>query len=427
MDFRGKKLLILGGASLHKKFVETAHELGITTIVVDNVKDSPAKLISDISYDINVTEIDELEKICKSEKVDAIISGYLDFCQRYYQQLCERMGLYCYGTFEQFNILTNKELFKQKCMENNIDIVPSYEEEMFLGEKKTAKAEYPVYVKPSYSRGSRGQKICYSFEEAKNAVEKAIEISEDNHAIIEKYMGDNDIIQVSYIVIDGEPYLIRTVDQYNGIIKDGMDHICIAAVSPSVYTNMYFDKVNENVKKMIKNLNIKNAPFFMQGFIDGDTVRFFDPGLRFPGTEYSRLLKKATNLDTAKALIEFAFTGEIKETIKDIDEKDIVYMNGKYITNLFPSILPGKIKSITSKDDMLKLDGVEYISYRKNVGDVVAFTGDVNQRIAEVNLYADNMEEMEIAIENVNKNLIVLNDEDENMIFSKFTLNMLRN
>lgn len=36
--YKGKKLLILGGASLHKKFVETAHEYGIITVVTDNVK-----------------------------------------------------------------------------------------------------------------------------------------------------------------------------------------------------------------------------------------------------------------------------------------------------------------------------------------------------------------------------------------------------
>lgn len=44
--------------------------------------------------------------MCKKEKVDAVISGYLDFCQRYYQELCEKLNLPCYGTYEQFKVLT---------------------------------------------------------------------------------------------------------------------------------------------------------------------------------------------------------------------------------------------------------------------------------------------------------------------------------
>lgn len=42
-DYQGKKLLILGGAYLHNKVVEAAHEMGIYTIVTDNVPNSPAK------------------------------------------------------------------------------------------------------------------------------------------------------------------------------------------------------------------------------------------------------------------------------------------------------------------------------------------------------------------------------------------------
>jgi len=417
---KGKKLLILGGASLHKKFVETAHELGIITIVTDNIEDSPAKQISDISYDINVTEIDKLVEMCKKEKVDAVISGYLDFCQRYYQILCEKLNLPCYGTFEQFQTLTNKEIFKRKCIECGVDIIPSYTEEMVLRNQNN-NIEFPVYVKPSYSRGSRGQKICYTIEETKQAILEAKKISEDNTAIIEKYMGDKDIIQVSYMVVNEKPYLIRTTDQYNGMIEDKMDHICIAASSPSVYTDSYIEKVNPKVEKLLKSLHIKNAPFFMQGFVDGDKVRFFDPGLRFPGTEFSRLLKEITSIDTPKALIEFAFTGKMDSILENLTDKS-VYMNNNIIVNLFPSIKSGKIKQITSAEEILRIEGVKYITYRRKVGDVMIFTGDVNQRIGEVNLTANSALKIKNIINEVNDKLQITDEENNNMIFSKFNI-----
>lgn len=420
LDFKGKKILILGGASLHKKLVETAHELGAITIVTDNLKNAPAKLISDISYDINVNDIEQLEKMCKYENVDGVITGYLDFCQRYYQLLCERLNLPCYGTYEQFQILTNKELFKKKCIENGVDTIPSYDENEFEIEGNI-NIEYPVYVKPSYSRGSRGQKICYSYNETKKAIEEAKSISEDNRAIIEKYLGDKDIIQVSYMVINKKPYLIRTVDQYNGKIEDGMDHICIAASSPSIYTKMYIDKVSPKVEKLIHELGINNAPFFMQGFIDGEKVRFFDPGLRFPGTEFARLLKKATNIDTPKALIEFAFTGKMESALENIDEKS-VYLNNNIIINLFPSIREGKITKITPEKDIMNIDGVEYVTYRRKIGDEMIFSGDVNQRIAEINLLCNSVDKAKNVIKHVNESLKVFDSNSKNMIFSEFKI-----
>ncbi len=417
-DLKGKKLLILGGASLHNRFVETAKEMGITTIVTDNVSSSPAKKIADISYDINVSDINGLIKICNDEKVDGIISGYLDFCQRYYQKLCSEMNLPCYGTYEQFQTLTNKDLFKKKCLEVGVDIIPSYKEEDFI--EDNSKIEYPVYIKPSYSRGSRGQKICNSYKEAVDAINEAKEVSEDKHAIIERYI-DSDIIQVTYIVVNGKAYLIRTTDQYNGNKEDGMDHICTLASSPSVYTKMYLEKVDPKVQKLIKELGIINAPFFMQGFIDGDKVRFFDPGLRFPGTEFSRVLKKVTGIDTTKALIEFALTGKMDSVLENIKD-DSVYMDNHIIVNMFPSIKAGKITKITSEEDLLKIPGVQKISFRRKIGDVMEFTGDVNQRIAEVNLLADNSEEMKKVIQEVNDKLIVLDEKNKDIVFSKFKI-----
>ena len=45
----------------------------------------------------------------------------------------------------------------------------------------------------------------------------------------------------------------------------------------------------------------------MQGFVDGDCVRFYDPGLRLPGGEYERMFKAATEKNVFYPLIEFAF------------------------------------------------------------------------------------------------------------------------
>ena len=419
-----KKILILGGIFLHKKLVAAAHEQGYQTIVVDNIPNSPAKLISDQSFEINVTEVDKIVDLCKKENVSAVITGYIDFCQRYYQEICSRLGLLCYGTFEQFQILTNKEKFKAFCNSHDVDTIPAYTELDFLPGSQT-NVEYPVYVKPSYSRGSRGQFVCFNKDEAVAAIKKSSEISNDGKALVEKYLGEKDNFQVTYFVVDGEPHLLRTADQYQGSKEYGLEKLCLAAVSPSKHTNLYINKVHPRVVRMIQALGIKNGPVFMQGFVDGDTVRFYDPGLRFPGTDYSVVLKKLMGVDTAKALVEFAFTGRCDSIANMLDE-NTVFLNGKYIVNVFPTLSPGKICSITPKESILKIPGVENITFRHEVGDVIEASGDVNQRIAEINLLVSSREELIRATQEIYRIFRVLDEQGNNMMNNMFSPETVR-
>ena len=119
----GKKLLIIGGAFQHCKVVEAARELGVITYVVDYlpVEKAPAKQIADKYYMYNITEIDKIVEMCKQEHIDGVISTSLDACQKPYQQICERLGFPCFGTKEQFDILTDKNLFKKYCRRYGVD------------------------------------------------------------------------------------------------------------------------------------------------------------------------------------------------------------------------------------------------------------------------------------------------------------------
>lgn len=419
-----KKILILGGIFLHKKLVVAAHELGYQTIVVDYIPNAPAKLISDQSFEINVSETDKIVELCKKENVSAVITGYIDFCQRYYQEICSKLNLSCYGTFEQFQILTNKEKFKAYCNSHNVDTIPAYEPSDFLPDSKT-EIEYPVYVKPSYSRGSRGQFVCFNKDETARAIQKASEISNDGKAIIEKYLGNNDNFQVTYFVVDGIPHLLRTADQYQGSRKFGLEKLCLAAVSPSKHTDLYIRNVHPRVTRMIQDLGIKNGPVFMQGFIDGNTIRFYDPGLRFPGTDYSVVLKKHMGIDTAKALVEFATTGHCNSIAGHLNE-NTVFLNGKYIVNIFPTLNPGEIASITKQEDILKIDGVENITYRHTIGEKIEATGDVNQRIAEINLLVSSKQDLIRATEEIFRTLQVLDPQGKNLTNNQFDPNQVQ-
>lgn len=413
MDYLGKRMLILGGAYLHNKVVEAAKEMGIYTIVTDNVEDSPAKRIADKSYNINVSDVDDVVAMCRKEKVDAVLTVCLDFCQIYYQQICERLGLPCYGTFEQFKVFTDKEIFKKACIENGVDVIPTYTESQLYQDNI-----YPLLIKPAHNRGSRGQAVCQNVVEAKSALIRAKSLSDNGHAIIEKHMGDKEDFQVTYLVIDGTPYVVRTADRYLGAKEANMDRVAIALSSPSSNTELYMQKAHNKVCKLLKSVGIKNGPIFMQGFVDEGTFRFYDPGLRFPGGDYDRIFSSVMGVNLMKLLIELAFTGEIKNNEKISDET--AYLNGNTIFTLHSTINAGVIAKITSVEKLREISGVKYVSFRHKVGDEIELTGTVNQRIAEFNIYGTSSEEIKKTINEINSTFEVLDTKGESMLFCRF-------
>ena len=374
-----KKLLILGGASVHVKVVEAAKRMGIYAIVADYLPDAPAKKIADKSYLINIYDVDGLVKICKEEGVDGVISSHLDPCQRPYQQICEELGLPCFGDSIQTFKMTDKHAFKQMCMENGVDVIEEFTEEDILQER----VSYPIFVKPVDSRGSRGQSVCYDKEAALKAVEFAKSESSNGDILIEKYMAGAEEVQITYFFIDGEAYLVRTVDSYRGPEQLGLEKVVICAISPSKHTDEFLNGAHKNVVSMLKKLGIKNGPAFMQGFYDNGKFRFFDPGLRFPGVDYERVFHRVFGIDLVELTIEFAMTGQIQ--LPEFP-KNSMNLNGNRAAVLFPVLTEGTIDHIGGVQTLIEDPRVVSYLPRHFEGETLPWSADVNQRLAEIDI-----------------------------------------
>ncbi|MCM1226965.1 MAG: hypothetical protein NC320_05985 [Clostridium sp.] len=412
-----KKILILGGASVHCKLVEAAKNLGCYTIVTDYLTDSPAKRIADESWNLNIMDVNLIVNKCKKKKIDAVISGWLDPCQKPYNEICERLNLPCYGTAEQFRILTDKNAFKSFCKKCNIDTIPQYS----VLDVQKGDITYPVFVKPDDSRGSRGQSICYTYDELMTAIAVAKNESSNDEVVIEKYMEDKQDFSITYFVIDGVPHLIRICDRYLGEKKDNLNRQCIGCIAPSKYTQIYLNNVDCRIKAFIKKLGIMNGPVFMQGFIDGDTVRFYDPGLRFPGGDYELFLKMATSVDLMELLVEFALTGKISRQIDD----DLFKLNGKHSVQLDFACRKGKITLYHGIEEINKNVKVVSAFKRYELGEVVPNSGDVRQRVYEIGMLLEYNDSIAEAVKEVQSIFNVLDEHGNSMLISQLNSDLL--
>ncbi|MGP1435890.1 MAG: ATP-binding protein [Phocaeicola sp.] len=420
-QYKGKKLLILGGANQHLKLVEAAKELGVYTIVTDYLSDSPCKRICDETLMLNITDVSGIVKYCKKNSVDGVITGFLDPCQIPYSQICTELNLPCFGTPEQFFKFTNKIAFKELCHKNGLNVIQDYTE----ADIKADTIEYPVFIKPVDSRGSRGQTVCYSAKEMSEAIKFAKEQSSNGDILIERYMGDCDEVQITNFLINGEIYLLRTVDSNRGSADLNLGKVVNCSISPSKYTEIYLKNTHSAVCKMIRDLGIKNGPIFMQGFYKDEKIYFFDPGLRFPGVEFERIYKKVWGVDIAQLLIQFALTGRFPEgtTLP----RDGATLNGKVAAILFPVLRGGKIKTITGFNEYLKDPHTISCLTRYKEGDEVNWTYDVNQRYAEVDILGNNINDLSEAIKKFYTTVKIQDEWNKDMFFDKFNTNRLKN
>lgn len=423
-DLNGKKVLILGGAFQHLKLVNTAKEMGVITYVTDYLEEkySPAKKIADYKYKYNITDIDELVSLCRRENIDGIIAPYLDVVQRPYQVLCEKLGYPCFGNKKQFQILTDKRLFKRFCEEHGVDTIPYYMESYILDKSNIEKVEFPILIKPCDSRGSRGQTICYSRKEAIEAIEFAKKESRFGNIVIEKYMENADDLQLVYIVIEGEPILVRVEDRYLGNKKSGLDKLSIASIEPSINEGKYRKIVNEKVISMIRKIGLYNSPVFLQGIMKENRVYFYDPGIRLPGDEYDQIYKVITGIDLTEVMVRFALTGRIR---KGIGEKIKNTRIEKATAMIYIAICPGKIKKIKGVNEIKNNPFVLSMSQLYHEGDEIGMYNDVRQRFGEIDIICENFGQLQSTVKWLYDTLQVIDVNNRNMIFVRFDTNIL--
>ena len=415
VDLNGKKLLVLAGADVHCKVVNAARELGVYTIVTDylETEDSPAKKLADESWMLDITDVESIVEKCKENKVDGVLNYCIDPAQVPYARICRELDLPCYGTVEQFEIMTNKAKFKAFCRAYNVSTVPDYS----INDIEMDRVSYPVLVKPSDSRGSRGQTVCHAKEELDEAIGFAKAESSDGGYIIEKYMLGKQDFSLAYIVIDSKPYILKIGDRYLGKVEDNLERQHMCTLLPSKSADGFVAKVNSRVNDMIQGLGIKFGAVFLQGFIDGDDVHFYDPGLRFPGGDFDIVLEKATGFNPMKTMIHFALTGDITSCYGEPEQA--YKLNGGTCIILSIACKPGQICRIDGLDYIGNMVNVFSVSRRYKNGETIPNTGDLKQRAAEVVAFLDKRDDAEYFVKKIYETVNILDENGMDMIVSR--------
>ncbi len=418
VNLTGKRLLILGGAVQQLPVVQTAKRLGIYTIVADIAENTEAKHIADEALNISVTDYDKLIEWCRNNPVDGCLNFNNDFAQKSHYYICSAFGFPCYGTENHYATLTDKISFKKKCQENGVSIIPG------VDENNIHEAIYPVMVKPSESSGSRGSVVCGSQRELLQAIEKAHSISRNGKVLIEQYIPGRPNFEVLYFIHEYEPYLIYLADRYQGDPKDGLERVSTCMAVPSRFQEQYMQGTHQKVCRMLKNMEIKEAPVFLECLNENDDFKFYDPSIRFSGDLLYTFAKKMAGVDFAEIMIEFALTG--KCTIDREKLSRIHMMENHKAAVVLVNACQGKIERFEGMDLIREMPSTVCTGQRHREGDIITKSGDIEQRVCEfVKLIQGDWDALAEDIRNAANHLCVEDETGNNMIISLFDPSVL--
>lgn len=308
-DLSGKRLLLVGGVGSALDLITLARRNGVFIGVADYNKDTSVKRAADASYDINVTDVDEVVKLYRKEHFDGMITNFSDMLAPFVNEAARRVGAFVPYTTEQLRMSTDKKYFKKVCMDHGVPVPMEYpissEEDI-----DNVPVEYPVIVKPVDGSGSKGISICNDKKELKDGIRTALDTSRNQDIIVEQCI-PYDEINVTYIAQDGDIQLAAIHDRYLNKKQDGSVKVPDLYIYPSRYTDVYIEQYNEIVIQMLKRIGVRNGSLFMQACVKDNKVYFYEAGMRLNGCKTYQILEAENDYNTFEHLIEFALTGSM--------------------------------------------------------------------------------------------------------------------
>lgn len=431
MNIKGKKLLFFDGSGLAASAVKRAKEHGVITIVANFYppEKSPAKLIADEQWEVDFSKVDEMVDLIKKNKIDGIFVGWTDSHLQYYAEICEKAGLPCCGTTEQFDILSNdKRRFKQTCREYGVPTIPEYKIDLNFTREDLDKFQYPVLVKPADESGSRGVRRCDSEEEFVSYYKQLYETSKSKKILVEKYIDSPKEIYLHYTVQDGYCSLSSTFMKQKAIGEDKVASSAILHVFPSSYIDLYKRTAHDSVVKMFEGLGLKNGLVMMQGFIDEDKFYFYESGLRMGGEQFYVFADPINGINALDMMIEFSVTG--KMTCGNAKEQDNPYYT-KTCCNYYITLKSGTISKILGLDEVESMPQVLQNATFKKLGDVISATNSLDRVIYRLHVMDDTPEALARTLEKISQTLRILDQEGKDMQVEELTyeraLEMIKN
>lgn len=424
-NLSGKKLLVLGGTSASLDLVKLAQSLGIYVIVTDeaSTEHRVSKQIADEVAMISTDDMEGLAKLVKAKHIDGVFCGPSEFNLKNVIGLCDKVGLPCYATPQQWEMCSNKEVFKEFCRKNNVPTAQEYDIHIFQRDGEDISVEYPVIVKPVDGCSSKGISICRNRKDVLEAYEYALAASTCKKVVIEQYIDNGgSIFSFRYILDNGKYYPYLIFDTY---IADPVKKKCLISAFtyfPSALTELFFNELDQNIQKMFKDMGLKNGVAFVQAIPYKGKIYCHEMGYRLSGGMIYKITEPLMGINDMKMMLRYSLGEKIitSEELKKID----CCQDGTIMAQLMLPLECGTIGAVEGLEDILLLPNiVDFLQYY-NVGDSIVpeVYGTLGQHFGRFTLKTESKTKMLELVKRIQDTLKIKDTSGNDMYVMKFDL-----
>ena len=391
-----KKLLLLGGLRYLIPVINCAHELGYYVITCDYLPDNIAHKYSDEYHNVNITHQEEVLDLAQKINIDGIMSFAVDPGVLSASYVAEKMGLPgC--PYDSVKILQNKALFRQFLEMNGFNVPKSKAFKTYDNALKNINYfQFPVFVKPVDSAGSKGVNKVNTIDELHTAVNEAL-----SHSLRAKEFIIEEYIPTDGYSSDTDSFSINNDLVYISFSNQYFDEKAVNSYVPSAYswpskisTNHQLELIGE-LKRLVKLLKLGTSLYNIEVKVSPDNKPYImEVSPRGGGNRLAEMLKYATGTDLIKHAV-LAALGEKNINISMPEYK------GYWAEIILHSRKNGVFKSIDI-DPKIEKENLIETDVWVNPGDKINSFQSANNALGTLILKFDNQNDLDRNMNNIN-------------------------
>ena len=419
LKFKGKKILLLGSSLGTLDIIKYAKKNGAVTILADNlpVDKSIGKQFADENVLISTADIEALKKYVKDNEVDGIFAGISEFNLLKAMELCQFFRFPFYCTKEQWDIIADKERFRNLCVMYDVPSPKTYYSGDDVPREIFDIIQFPVIVKPVDSTASVGISICENLEDLNKAIPFAIKNSGKKRIIVEEFF-EGEEFTAHYSIVNGEVSL-TCIDNRVPIAVNGgfVTTVPLARIYPSTFIVNYIEQVNDKMMALCKSLKLNTGVLFVQGLYNRQSNKFsiFEAGLRCAGEVPYHIIEKVNGLNFMNNFVDYALSGKVLKY--DISKEDPFFKGKSCCVTSFVS-KGGTVGRIIGYNEIQnKVKSIINSECRYKEGDVTPSGNTLHQIMLRFVLVCDNIEQMIRDVEIINNSVKVLDEKGDDLCY----------
>jgi len=378
-----KKILFLGASHHQMPPIIYANNCRHETITCDYIKENPGHKISHKQYYTSTTNINEVFKIAKKEKVNAIIA-YASDPAAYTQAVVAKKLRLPGNPPRSIKILSRKNLFRKFLKLNNF-FSPKFRVFSKFNNFKIYlnKIKFPIIIKPTDSSGSKGVMKIINLKNIKKKFHNTLKYSSRKSVIVE------DFIKRDGFQIAGDGFVLNGKFIFNCYANEHFSEeinklLPIGESFPSVVNKYLKKKIDQTIQRIFKKLNIKFGAFnFDIQIFNNNKVMIIEIGPRNGGNLIPEVIKYFTGVD----LIKLTVDSYLGEKIRKCSFEKV--SNNSYCSYMIHSSVSGRLKKISFRNKIKKNIVRKNIYF--NIGDKINRFNKSNDAVGSLILKFNNI------------------------------------